>query len=125
MSKSEKKHFYLIGDGDDIRNRMEFYLLNSDFNAVSHFSKNLVDSIDIIKEIAMSKMNAKIIYAAGDDILFRVDKNDYQRTHLEYITDIFLKNTGSTISFGVGENIEAAFLNLRRAKASGKGKIVE
>jgi len=125
MLKSEKKYIYIIGDGDNIRDRIEFYLLNSDFNKVTQFSKNLIECIDIIKEIAIRRMNAEIIYAGGDDVLFRIDKNHYQRSHLEEIMNIFRKNTGNTISFGVGENIEVAFLNLRRAKASGKGKIVE
>ena len=125
MPKSEKKYIYIMGDGDNIRNRIEYYLLNSDFDKVTQFSKNLTECIDIIKGLAIRRMNAEIIYAGGDDVLFHIDKNHYQRSYLEEIMDIFLKNTGNTISFGVGENIEVAFLNLRRAKASGKGKIVE
>jgi hypothetical protein len=38
---------------------------------------------------------------------------------------IFQKITSNTISFGVGESVEAAFLNMRRAKALGRGEIVE
>ena len=125
MLKTQKTYLYLIGDGDDVRDRVEFYLLNSDLNALTHFSRNLVKAIDVVKEFAVSKMDAEVVYAAGDDVFFCVDKDRYQRTHLEDMMNIFLKIMGSTISFGVGESIEAAFLNLRRAKASGRGKIVE
>ena len=118
-------HLYLIGDGDDIRHRIELYLLNNDLNALTCFSQNLLNALDTLKESVISTMDAEIIYAGGDDIFFRVLKSRYQKSVIEKMLDNFLQMTGSTFSFGVGENIEDAFLNLRRAKASGKGRLVE
>jgi hypothetical protein len=116
---------YLIGDGDNIRNRIEFYLLNGHLKKLTHFSESLTEAIGILRASAISEMGAEIVYAGGDDIFFHVDKNRYERPILEEMSNTFFRITGSTISFGVGESIEAAFLNLTRAKASGKGQIVD
>lgn len=114
-----------MGDGDDIREHIEFYLLNSDLNALTNFSKNLTKAITVIMEFAVSRMDAEVIYAGGDEIFFRIDKDRYNRTFIEEMISIFQKITSNTISFGVGESVEAAFLNMRRAKALGRGEIVE
>jgi len=120
-----KAQLYLMGDGDDIREHIEFYLLNSDLNALTSFSKNLTKAITVIMEFAVSRMDAEVIYAGGDEIFFRIDKDRYNRTFIEEMISIFQKITSNTISFGVGESVEAAFLNMRRAKALGRGEIVE
>ncbi len=123
--KNEEAHLYIIGDGDNIRNRVEFYLLNGNLTDLTHYSQNLLKAIEDLQCFARSKMGADIIYAGGDDLLFRLNKKDYERKHLQEALEKFQALSGSTISFGVGESVEEAFLNLRRAKAMGKGEIVQ
>jgi hypothetical protein len=78
-----------------------------------------------MKSLAISMMEAEVLMAGGDDILLRVECKNYKRTHIEQLAELFQQKTGSTFSFGVGSTVESAYLNLRRAKASGNGSIVE
>lgn len=117
--------FYVLGDGDKIREKIEYYLLNHDIEALSNFSQNLTIAIIEIKECAISTMSAQIILAGGDDILFYAPHEKYQNELLQKIQQVFLNKTGVTISFGVGKTIEAAYINLRKAKSSKNNKIVE
>jgi hypothetical protein len=116
---------YVLGDGDKIREKIEYYLLNHDIESLSNFSQNLTVAINEIKEVAISTMSAQIILAGGDDILFYVPREKYQIELLQKLQQVFLNITGATISFGVGKTIEAAYINLRKAKSSRDRKIVE
>lgn len=119
------EYFYVLGDGNHIRERIESYLLNNDLESVSKFSQSLTTAITKIKELAISSMNAQVILAGGDDILLSVPREKYQKELIQKLQQAFLSTTGITISFGVGNTIEAAYINLRRAKASKDDKIVE
>lgn len=62
--------------------------------------------------------------AGGDDLLFRLPFKSYSRSTLEEIRHRFQDDTSASISFGVGQNVTSAYVNLRKAKAMGGG-IVE
>lgn len=119
------EYFYVLGDGNHIRERIESYLLSNDLESVSKFSQSLTTAITEIKELAISSMNAQVILAGGDDILLSVSREKYRKELIQKLQQAFLATTGITISFGVGNTIEAAYINLRRAKASKGDKIVE
>lgn len=125
MTKNKDNQVYFIGDGDDIRKRVEFFLFNEDMAALSRFSKNLSKAIKSIEEFVASQWGGDILMAGGDDVIFSIDKQFYSKSEMESAMSDFHRATGSTISFGVGATIESAYLNLRRAKASGKGRIVD
>jgi minimal CRISPR polymerase domain len=116
---------YVMGDGNKIRERIEFYLLSNDLESLKHLSQSLVHGVEALRDMAIRTMNAEIIMAGGDDLLLRVDRAHYRKKHLEDMSDIFAKTTEASISFGVGVSIESAYVNLRRAKASKSGHIVE
>lgn len=119
------ENFYVLGDADKIRERIDFYLLNHDFKSLSNFSQNLTVAINEIKEVAISTIDAQIILAGGDDILFYVPCEKYRKELVQNLQQVFLDITGVTISFGIGKSIESAYINLRRAKSSKNNKIVE
>lgn len=119
------EYFYILGDGNHIRETIEFYLLNHDLESLSNFSQSLTTAINEIKEIAISTMGAQIILAGGDDILFSVPRENYHIELIQKLQQAFLATTGITISFGIGSTIEAAYINLRRAKTNRDDKIVE
>ncbi len=52
------KYFYVLGDGNHIRENVEFYLLNHDLESLSKFSQSLTTAINELKELAISSMNA-------------------------------------------------------------------
>ena len=119
------EYFYVLGDGNHIRENVEFYLLNHDLESLSKFSQSLTTAINELKEIAISSMNAQVILAGGDDILLSVPREKYRKELIQKLQQAFLTTTGITISFGVGKSIEVACINLRRAKTNKDVKIVE
>lgn len=119
------EYFYVLGDGNHIRENVEFYLLNHDLESLSKFSQSLTTAINELKEIAIFSMNAQVILAGGDDILLSVPREKYRKELIQKLQQVFLATTGITISFGVGNTIEAAYINLRRAKTNRGDRIVE
>jgi hypothetical protein len=119
------EYLYVLGDGNHIRENVELYLLNHDLESLTKFSQNLTIAINEIKEIAISTMDARVILAGGDDILFYVPRDQYRKEFIQQIQQVFHNITGVTISFGVGKTIEAVYINLRRAKTNKNDKIVE
>ena len=120
-----KKILFLIGDGDNIRHTVESYLFRHQFEELNKFSEVLSKAILNIKEMIIADMEAKVILAGGDDILFTIHKGTYDKEQVINIMKYFQSHTGCTMSFGVGENIESAYLNLMKAKATGKAKIID
>lgn len=115
---------FVIADGDNIRYKIESYIFENQLEELTAFSNSLIEAVDGIKEIVVHQMGATLIMAGGDDFCFVWDKNEYDKKQLKQIMEYFQAHTGCTISFGVGENIEAAYLNLMKAKAKGKSQIV-
>lgn len=116
---------YLLGDGDKIRDRIELCLFTNDLRSLHEFSRELKNSLELLAQQLSDIMGASVIMAGGDDLLASTDPNRYSRDQLAKLSQDYLARTGSTISFGVGPTIDAAYLNLRRAKATGGGKIIE
>jgi len=125
MIQYKISHIYILGDGDKIRERIESLLLNNRLEALTNLSRSLVEAVDAMKSLAIATMRATVIMAGGDDLFFSVEGKNYQRAYLKQLAEIFEKATGSTFSFGVGTTVESAYLNLRRAKASGNGAIID
>lgn len=116
---------FCMGDGDDVRNKIELLLFSGELKALKEFSERLSEAISNIEKLSKSKLDATIILSGGDDIIFSIKKNTYAKSEFENLSSLFFSMTGTTISFGIGNTIELAYLNLRRAKISGKGKIVD
>jgi hypothetical protein len=113
-----------IGDGDDIGNEIDFYLLSNDLDNASKFSYRVKASLEKIAINVQAEMAANIVYVAGDDICFTVSSNNWVLEKLETYSNNFFKDTGKTISFGIAQTSTEAAMCLRKAKVSGKGCIV-
>ncbi|NER28409.1 MAG: mCpol domain-containing protein [Symploca sp. SIO1C4] len=113
-----------VGDGDNIGDVIDFYLLSGNLEGASKFSFQVKAALEDIATFAKSEINASLIYVAGDDICFIVsaelDISDILTSYSEY----FIKRTGKTMSFGVGRTSVEALISLRRAKVSGKGCVI-
>jgi hypothetical protein len=117
--------YYILGDGDKIRDKVEFYLFDQQFDNLKNFSKKLSTAIEKMSSVANEIMDAEIIVAGGDDVLFVIKKDRYKKEILFQLAEDFKLYTGSSLSFGVGTTIEQAYLNLRKAKSMGGGLIIE
>ncbi|AUB42939.1 hypothetical protein COO91_09093 (plasmid) [Nostoc flagelliforme CCNUN1] len=113
-----------IGDGDNIGDVIDFYLLSENLAEASKFSFKVKAAIEKIAEFAQNEMNASLVYVAGDDICFTVQANLNILSNLVCYSNFFLKTTGKTMSFGVGQTSVEAVVSLRKAKVSGKGRVI-
>jgi hypothetical protein len=125
MRQQREEYIFVLGDGDHVREQIEYHLFNHDLSLAAKLSQKLVEAISRIKATAISLMKAEVIIAGGDDILFKVRIEDYQTAHIQTLGTLFSHTVGSNISFGVGKTIETAYINLRKAKVSRGAKIVE
>jgi len=113
-----------IGDGDNIGDVIDFYLLSQNLEEASKFSFQVKAAIEHIAELAKNEINASVVYVAGDDICFMVPANLNIMNSLLSYSELFLVSTGKTMSFGVGKTSVEALISLRKAKVSGKGRVV-
>ncbi len=116
--------YYVLGDGDNIREKVERLLLSGDLDGLSVFSRTLSASMQTMAEQLESGLSAQIVFVGGDDILFEVDKAFFDENKILILIEEFKEKTGVAISFGIGTTLESAYINLRRAKVYGGGKIV-
>ncbi|MBD2501268.1 mCpol domain-containing protein [Anabaena azotica] len=118
------KSLVCLGDGDNIGDAIELYLLSGNLDAAKNFSYQVENAITKIAELVEAQMEASLVYVAGDDICFEVSPEKNIRQNLNNYSNLFLQITGKTISFGVGTNSLEALVCLRKAKVSGKGCVV-
>ena len=115
---------FVLGDADDVRKRMQSLLLSNRLDDLRILSSSITSAIHSLGEIARDRMGADIIVCGGDDILFAVSSAQFQESQIQEMMRNFSDQTGLTISFGVGESTEDAFLSLARAKARGPSALV-
>lgn len=113
-----------IGDGDNIGDIIDFYLLSGNLAEASKFSFQVKSAIEEIATLAKNEISASLIYVAGDDICFLVSNTLNIMDILNSYSEYFFRKTGKTMSFGVGTTSVEALICLRKAKVSGKGRVI-
>jgi hypothetical protein len=115
---------FVFGDGDRIRDRIENLLFNDDLSGLSSLSRSLSEGISRLADQSAHRMQAHVIMAGGDDLLLQIPLPSFDVDVLSQLGGEYLAITGSSASFGVGHTIVEAYVNLRRAKVKGGGRIV-
>jgi len=117
--------FYFGLDGDNTGSLLEELFRSSyDEDAFKRMSNSITKAIEEIKKhIRGNILRNAIIFAAGDDMLF---KGAFNEATLYTLQGIYQKNTaGMTCSIGYGKTLLEAYLALKLAKAEpGKNRIV-
>jgi len=113
-----------VGDGDNIGDVIDLHLLSGNLEEASKFSFQVKSALEDIATLARSEIKAALIYVAGDDICFIVSDDLNIADVLMSYSDYFLNKTGKTMSFGVGKTSVEALISLRKAKVSGKGRVI-
>ncbi|HYW19176.1 MAG TPA: mCpol domain-containing protein [Nodularia sp. (in: cyanobacteria)] len=113
-----------VGDGDNIGDVIDFHLLSENLEEASKFSFQVKAALEYIATLAKNEINASLVYVAGDDICFIVATDLNILDILTSYSELFLKKTGKTMSFGVGRTSVEALVCLRKAKVSGKGCVI-
>jgi GTP cyclohydrolase III len=78
------------------------------------FEKELVNSFDV-----------KVVFYGGDNLLASVSLDKFEKEILEKLRFEFFKRSDSTLSIGLGESPQQAYLALKLAKTNGKNAIRE
>ena len=107
---------FVLGDGNQIRVKIESHLFKNELKKVKEVSENITVAINQLKKIAIRDLEAEIIMAGGDDLLIRVHKEKYDKRVLLKMSSTFQELTECSFSFGVGDTIEIAHSNLNKAK---------
>jgi hypothetical protein len=115
---------YAIGDGDNIRQRLETHLLFEDLEGCKKVSEAITEGMKCVSDFLASEKGWSVEFCGGDDILIKVDSRKYNPDYLRQAIAVFERCSKSTISFGSGYSLTDAYLNLRRAKAQGTGRLV-
>ncbi|MFG1420922.1 Cas10/Cmr2 second palm domain-containing protein [Roseixanthobacter liquoris] len=114
---------YVLGDADRVREKVEAALFRHDLAGLTAFSQTMTGAIATLVREMGERLGAQTVMAGGDDVLFTVDADRFDADVLTRFAAAFASATGCSISFGIGVTPDAAYLNLRRAKAAG-GRVV-
>ena len=115
---------YIHIDGDGIGDQLELFLLDGKIKEAKIFSNNVHKAMEEVSISIQSIEGSELLLLGGDDLiaLCHDDKNIIDK--IENIRSNFKQKTGCTLSVGVGTSIQEALNNLRRAKLSGKDRII-
>jgi hypothetical protein len=121
----ENKISYIFFDGDNVGSTIEALLLLEKTEDARIYSNSLNQVISDISSYLSANRNVDVIILGGDDILIKVTDNESEtKLIIDTIIKTFSANSQkSTISCGVGTNIENAIIALDRAKIFGKNRI--
>ena len=117
--------FYFGLDGDDTGSILEELFLSSyDEAAFKRMSHSITQAIDDMRKYIRSEIsNSSIVFATGDDMLF---KGPFDEQALQTLQQMYQRITsGFTCSIGYGKSLQEVYLALKLAKAEpGKNSIV-
>jgi len=116
---------YIRIDVDNAGDEIELALMNSDYKKAQSVHYKIQENINLVLNKIKVNDSIVILMTGCDDILFSIEKKDYELQFLEKLKKDFLSNSGFSLSIGVGNSIKECMLNLRIAKISGKDKIIE
>ncbi len=117
-----KQVIYL--DGDNIGNHMELLLLDGKLDEAAAFSKRLTRAMLQLRDSLQQIPGAEICLFGGDDIIATFPINAISMRELNQFRAEFEILCGKSISAGVGRSVQEALANLRRAKLSGRNRLV-
>lgn len=108
--------FFAI-DGDDVGLYLRDYIVSNDLDGASSFSQALSGYFEKLRGWMIAQ-NSRIIFCGGDSILACGQPTLIEKLKSE------IELGPCTISIGIGETSEKAYLALQLAKARGKSQIV-
>ncbi len=118
MTSERKDVKFLAIDGDDVGVYLREYIIANDLDGASNFSQALLDYFDSLRRWLMSQQ-CRIVFCGGDSILALAQSAIIEK----FATD--LSFGPCTVSAGIGDTSEKAYLALQLAKARGKSQIVD
>ena len=124
LSAATREKFFVGLDGDNTGSLLEeLFVASGDESEFRKMSTSIEGAIRNIAAAIDKKWGPKaVIFAAGDDLLF---KGNLNITDLQLMQKTYFDNTGLTCSIGYGRSFQEVYLALKLAKSEpGKNSIV-
>tara|TARA_R110000764_G_scaffold195666_1_gene280850 strand:- start:547 stop:924 length:378 start_codon:yes stop_codon:yes gene_type:complete len=116
---------YVRLDVDNAGDGIELALLKSDYENAQNLHDKIQINVNLALKYIQKKDSVTVLMKGCDDILFSIDRNNYDLKFLEKLSREFKLRSGISLSIGVGTSLVECIMNLKVAKLSGKDKIVE
>jgi len=110
-------------DADSIGDAIEFALMNDDAHKAQIIHNVVQEAMQDLRDYVIQHFNNIIMYGC-DDVLFNMPASPKNFGLLTTISVEFQRKTEFTLSIGIGITLSEALINLRKAKLTGKNKIV-
>jgi len=117
-----QEHFVAV-DGDNVGSHLEYFAITNNVDALMGFSTKFNMAMDWLVGELINGFKARIIFMGGDNLLAKVLINQSGLELLEQLRNEFAKQAESTLSMGIGETPQQAYLALKLAKTGGKNVI--
>lgn len=118
------EHVFVLGDGDKVRDRLDSLLFSGQLDELKRLSTAISQAIVSVANDVIAKMGGEIVVAGGDDLLLRVPAESFTPAVLEALRRSFQLQTGCSLSIGAAQDVDRAYINLRRAKARGGDALI-
>ena len=113
---------YVAVDTDNVGESIGNAVLSNDVNSLSSISENINSGVRVFSQWAEYN-GGEVISSGSDEAIFQVPQSSIK--DLEELKDTYTKQTGFTISIGIGENVSDAAKALIYAKMNGKDQIMD
>lgn len=110
---------YASFDGDKIGNSIRNLLLSHKLGEAALLSEDIKRAVASIEKAVHLNKEARLILAGGDDILLAYDSERGEPEIISQIPEIFRRETGLSMSVGVGETISDSLKALNLSKRTG------
>lgn len=119
------RKLYVYVDADKVGDLLELHLLDGNVDAAGQVHINVQNAIQHLRARVLEIPTAEIVFSGCDDVLFTLSSETYDKRIIDEIRELFYQETELSISAGVGHDVPSSLLNLRRAKLSGRNRLVE
>lgn len=124
LSKIMTEKIYIRLDVDNAGDSIELALLKSDYEKAQNLHDKIQRNVNVLLKYIQKKDSVKVLMMGCDDILFSINRNNYDLKFLEKLKSEFKLKSGFSLSIGVGVSLAECIMNLKIAKLSGKDRIV-
>lgn len=115
---------FIYLDGDDIGSKLELLLLDEKLDEATRFSESVTEAMTELRKSFENIAELKIRLFGGDDLIAEFSELSLSAIEINQFRKDFKFRCGVTISAGIGISVKDALSNLRRAKLSGKNRLV-
>jgi GTP cyclohydrolase III len=119
------QEYFIAVDGDNVGSHLEYFAITNNVEALKAFSQKFNSAMDWFEKELVNSFDVKVVFYGGDNLLASVSLDKFEKEILEKLRFEFFKRSDSTLSIGLGESPQQAYLALKLAKTNGKNAIRE